>query len=192
MQSTKLFVLFAVLLALAPISAFGAGRAFGGAVYAMSNASEGNEIVVFDRDIHGGLTLADSYPTNGLGTGGQSIDPLASQGSLILSRNHRWLFAVNAGSDDISVFRVRRHSLDLVGNFESGGLFPVSLTLYRNLLYVLNAAVTPWWSPGESRPARISSWYSPWMKRACPVPRQPSRHRWAWFPSVSSLTGSDI
>ena len=56
MQSTKLFVLFAVLLALAPISAFGAGRAFGGAVYAMSNASEGNEIVVFDRDIHGGLT----------------------------------------------------------------------------------------------------------------------------------------
>lgn len=139
MQNTKLFVLFAVFLALAPMSAFGAGRAFGGAVYAMSNASEGNEIVVFDRDIHGGLTLADAYPTYGLGTGGQSIDPLASQGSLILSRNHRWLFAVNAGSDDISVFRVRRHSLDLVGNFDSGGRFPVSLTLYRNLLYVLNA-----------------------------------------------------
>ena len=138
MQSTKLFILFIVLLALTPLSAFGGGRAAGGAVYVMSNASEGNEIVVYDRDFHGRLTLADTYATAGLGTGG-GIDPLGSQGSLILSRNHRWLFAVNAGSDDISVFRVRRHSLVPVGNFDSGGQFPVSLTLHRNLLYVLNA-----------------------------------------------------
>jgi 6-phosphogluconolactonase (cycloisomerase 2 family) len=56
-----------------------------------------------------------------------------------LSANHRWLFAVNAGSDDVSVFRVRRHGLELIGYFESRGAFPTSLTVYHNLVYVLNA-----------------------------------------------------
>jgi 6-phosphogluconolactonase len=127
-----------VLLALAPVAAFGGYPPPAGAVYVMSNDAGGNQVIVFERDSHGRLTLADSYPTQGLGTGG-AIDPLASQGSLILSANHRWLIAVNAGSDDIAVFRVRKHRLDLVGNFASGGASPVSLALHRNLLYVLNA-----------------------------------------------------
>jgi 6-phosphogluconolactonase len=138
MQKTKRLIIFTVLLALVPLSAFGGGGPFGGAVYVMSNAPEGNTVIAFERDYHGRLTLADTYATAGFGTGG-NIDPLASQGSLILSRNHRWLFAVNAGSDDISVFRVLRNSLELIGSFDSGGQFPVSLTLHRNLLYVLNA-----------------------------------------------------
>lgn len=138
MQKTRLLVILTILLALIPLSASGGGLPFGGAVYVMSNAPEGNEIIVFQRDIHGSLTPAGAYATAGLGTGG-GIDPLASQGSLILSRNHRWLFAANAGSDDIAVFRVRRHSLELTDNYASGGQFPVSLTLHRNLLYVLNA-----------------------------------------------------
>jgi 6-phosphogluconolactonase len=138
MQRTKLFVILTAFMMLAPMGAFGGGRHFGGAVYAMSNSSDGNAIVVFQRDFHGRLTLADSYPTAGFGSG-DNIDPLGSQGSLILSRHHRWLFAVNAGSDDISVFRVKRHSLELTDRIYSGGQFPTSLTLYRNLLYVLNA-----------------------------------------------------
>jgi 6-phosphogluconolactonase len=138
MQKTKLLVIFAVLMALVPVSTFGDGKPFGGAVYVMSNAPEGNSVIAFERDFHGRLTFANEYATAGLGTGG-GIDPLASQGSLIISRNHRWLLAVNAGSDDISVFRVRRNYLELIGSFDSGGRFPVSLTLHRNLLYVLNA-----------------------------------------------------
>ena len=138
MNSKRYLVLLTVLLALVPVTAFGAGRPSAGAVYVMNNAPEGNEIVVFDRDFRGRLTLADSYATAGSGSGG-GIDPLASQGSLILSPNNRWLFAVNAGSDDISVFRVTRHGLELVGNFDSGGSFPASLALYHNLLYVLNS-----------------------------------------------------
>jgi 6-phosphogluconolactonase (cycloisomerase 2 family) len=138
MQRTKLFLIFTVFLLLAPMSALGGGRHFEGAVYAMSNSSQGNEIVVFQRHFNGRLTPAGSYPTAGYGSG-DGIDPLGSQGALIISRNYRWLLAVNAGSDDISVFRVRRHSLELKGTFDSGGQFPVSLTLYRNLLYVLNA-----------------------------------------------------
>lgn len=139
MNNKYFFVILTVLLALVPMAAFGGDQPSAGAVYVMSNAPDGNEVVVFERDLRGRLTLADSYATAGLGSGG-GIDPLGSQGALILSPNKRWLFAVNAGSDDISVFRVRRHALDLVGNFDSGGGFPVSLALYRNLLYVLNAA----------------------------------------------------
>ena len=49
------------------------------------------------------------------------------------------MIAVNAGSNDISIFRVRHHGLDLIDNVDSGGSFPTSVTLDRNLFYVLNA-----------------------------------------------------
>jgi 6-phosphogluconolactonase (cycloisomerase 2 family) len=74
-----------------------------------------------------------------VGSGGEGVDPLVSQESLILSPNKRWLLAVNAGSNSISVFRIRHDRLKLTGTFDSGGAFPVSLTLFHNLLYVLNA-----------------------------------------------------
>ena len=132
-----IFILIAIL-ALSPMVAFGKNSVSVGAVYVMSNDPAGNEIVAFDRNFRGKLKWANSYDTFGLGSG-DSIDPLGSQGALILSPNKRWLFAVNAGSDNISVFRVRRHGLKWIGNFDSGGQFPVSLAFYHNLLYVLNA-----------------------------------------------------
>jgi len=138
MNSKRFFVIFTVLLALVPMTAFGGNLLSAGAVYVMSNDPNGNQVVVFERNLRGRLTLSDSFATTGLGSGG-GIDPLGSQGALILSANQRWLIAVNAGSDTISVFRVGRHDLDLVGSFDSGGDFPVSLALHRNLLYVLNA-----------------------------------------------------
>jgi 6-phosphogluconolactonase (cycloisomerase 2 family) len=113
-----------------------------GAVYTMTNDLNGNEVVVFARDSSGLLTLMDAYPTGGLGSGG-SLDALGSQGSLVMSRNKRWLFAVNAGSNDISVFRILPQGLALAHTVGSGGDFPTSLTLYHNLLYVLNAGENP-------------------------------------------------
>jgi 6-phosphogluconolactonase (cycloisomerase 2 family) len=116
-----------------------------GAVYAMTNAANGNEIVVYDRDSKGHLSFAGQYPTGGLGTGGaapfEPVDALGSQGSLLLSKDNRLLFAVNAISNTISVFRVERHdnSLALIDQVDSGGDFPVSLTLHGDLLYVLNS-----------------------------------------------------
>lgn len=68
------------------------------AVYTMTNDPAGNEVVVFDRDNDGMLTMADSVATQGLGSGGV-FDPLVSQGSLIISDNGRWLIAVNAASN---------------------------------------------------------------------------------------------
>lgn len=111
-----------------------------GAVYAMTNDTGGNAIVVFDRDDDGSLTLNRSYSTRGLGGfAGEPADALGSEGALTLSQDGRWLYAANAGSDDISVFRVLPRGLLLVQKVPSGGAFPVSLTNYQDLLYVLNA-----------------------------------------------------
>jgi 6-phosphogluconolactonase len=113
-----------------------------GAVYTMTNDPAGNQIVMYDRDASGFLTNTGSIDTGGTGSGG-GLDPLASQGSLVLSSNGRWLLAVNAGSNDISVFRVWPSTLELVDTVPSGGEFPVSLTVSGNLVYVLNAGGDP-------------------------------------------------
>jgi 6-phosphogluconolactonase len=138
MRISRLFILLTVLLAISPMAAFGDSRPAVGAVYVMSNDPGSNEVIVFNRDFRGRLTLGESYATGGFGSGSGAA-PLGSQGALALSGNHRWLFTVNAGSDDISVFRVRRHGLELVGYYDSNGAFPTSLTVYHNLVYVLNA-----------------------------------------------------
>jgi 6-phosphogluconolactonase len=119
-----------------------------GAVYAMTNQPTGNAVTAFSRAPDGTLTLVGTFPTGGLGTGGPP-DPLRSQGSLILSgqepgarvgwRSNQLLFAVNAGSNEISVLAVERDRLTLICKASSGGVRPTSLTLHKNLLYVLNA-----------------------------------------------------
>src|SRR5437763_748930 len=70
-----------------------------GAVYVETNAAAGNAIAIFNRDNNGMLTTAGTVATGGLGTG----SGLGSQGALALSDDNGWLFAVNAGSNDISV-----------------------------------------------------------------------------------------
>jgi len=109
-----------------------------GTVYAMTNA-EDNEIVVYHRAADGMLTLAGTYATGGLGETTEPGDALGGSNPLILSPDNRWLFAVNAGSDTISVFQVDSDNLTFVQQIDSHGDLPVSLTLYKNLLYVLNA-----------------------------------------------------
>lgn len=105
------------------------------AVYTITNAAEGNEVAVFERSADGSLTFTASYPTGGLGSGAG----LGSQGSVVLRENGRRLFVVNAGSNQISVFAVRRDGLELLDVVDSGGEMPISLTLHGRILYVLNA-----------------------------------------------------
>ena len=63
---------------------------------------------------------------------------MKSQGSLMLTQDGKWLLAVNAGSNSISVFQVQNNGLNLVGTTASGGVFPVSLTISGNKVFVLN------------------------------------------------------
>ncbi len=107
-----------------------------GAVFTLSNEASGNSVLVYSRQADGSLTFKDAYPTGGLGTG----SGLGSQGAVALSRNGRWLFAVNAGSDQISVLALRPDGkLVLTDVVDSGGSQPVSLTVEESTLYVLNA-----------------------------------------------------
>jgi 6-phosphogluconolactonase (cycloisomerase 2 family) len=101
----------------------------------MDNSASGNHVLAYNRAADGGLSFLGEFATGGLGTGAG----LGNQGALILSRSGRWLFACNAGSDEISVFRVMPQGLQLTDTVSSGGRRPISLTVHRNLVYVLNA-----------------------------------------------------
>ena len=114
---------------------------FGGAVFVQTDNTAGNQVVAYQRAADGTLTQAGTYPTGGLGgvLAGSVVDHLASQGSLQYDALHSLLFAVNAGSDTVSVFSVQGDRLALRQVVASGGSFPVSIALRGNLLYVLNA-----------------------------------------------------
>ena len=117
----------------------GDGRGVGaGAVFVSTNAVSGNEVKAFRRAPDGALTPVGAFATGGTGVGGVG-DPLTSQGAEALSPDHRLLFVVNAGSNDVSVFRVSEAGLKLVDRESSGGTFPVSIAATENALYVLNA-----------------------------------------------------
>lgn len=109
-----------------------------GMVFSMTN-NINNSIVAFRRNSQGVLYCLDVYMTDGNGTGVQIVDPLGSQGSVILSHDGRFLFVVNAGNNSISSFYVCHNGLILVDVVPSGGIFPNSLATFGNLLYVTNA-----------------------------------------------------
>ena len=107
-----------------------------GAVFAMTNATDDNRIITYRRAADGALTRVGSISTRGKGIG----TDLDSQGGLRLSDDHRFLYAVNAGSDDISVFSVAGANLRFLQKVAAGDL-PISLTLHADLLYVLDGSV---------------------------------------------------
>lgn len=109
-----------------------------GAVFVMTNAADKNEVISYKRLPDGSLTAARRFATGGRGSGG-TTDPLGSQGSLTLTQDHSFLLAVNAGSGEISVFRVAGALLVLVDKISCGGAEPVSLAERNNLVYVANA-----------------------------------------------------
>ncbi|HEY7025716.1 MAG TPA: beta-propeller fold lactonase family protein [Candidatus Limnocylindrales bacterium] len=106
-----------------------------GAVFTLSNSPAGNRVLVWERAPNGALLAVGAVSTGGTGTGAG----LGSQGALALSGNHRWLYAVNPGSDEVSVFRVYGTHLQLMEVAPSGGDMPISITAHGELVYVLNA-----------------------------------------------------
>jgi 6-phosphogluconolactonase (cycloisomerase 2 family) len=117
---------------------------FGGAshaVFVQTDNPSGNQIVAYHRASDGVLSQAGTYNTGGLGgvLGGSVVDHLASQGSLSYDPGHSLLYAVNAGSDTVSVFAVNGDRLALRQVLSSGGSFPVSVAVHGDVVYVLNA-----------------------------------------------------
>jgi 6-phosphogluconolactonase (cycloisomerase 2 family) len=110
-------------------------------VFVQNQAVTGNTVFAYDRATDGTLTLAGSYATGGVGgaLAGAVVDRTASQGSLVADRANDELYAVNAGSDTVSVFGVDGDQLTLRQVIDSGGSFPVSVTTRGDAVYVLDA-----------------------------------------------------
>src|SRR5215471_15760488 len=111
-----------------------------GHVYVNDNTAGTNTIGAFDRHADGTLTpeAGSPFAAGGAGTGAG----LASQDALQISPDGRFLIAADAGSNQISVLRIRGNgSLRLVtgGVVPSGGVLPVSIAIHGDLVYVANS-----------------------------------------------------
>ena len=163
-------------------------------VFVQTDNTAGNQIAAYDRSNSGSLSLAGTYNTGGLGgvLNGSQVDHLASQGSLVYSQTAGSLYAVNAGSNTISVFSVLGDHLSLRQLVSSGGVFPVSVAVHGDLVYVLNSGergkcsglLVTLWSPVPT-PRLVSQ---PGLDN--PHGRQPVHpHAWAsrlyarWYPA---------
>ena len=118
----------------------GFGRGPDHVVFVQTDNPSGNTVVAYDRSSAGQLTQAGTYPTGGLGgiLAGSVVDHTASQGSLAFDSRHNLLYAVNAGSNTVSVFAVSGDKLSLIQVVPSGGTFPVSVAVSGDVVYVLN------------------------------------------------------
>ncbi|MGI8665066.1 MAG: lactonase family protein [Jatrophihabitans sp.] len=110
-----------------------------GHAYVNDNTVGTNTVAAFDRHADGSLTPTPGSPfaIGGAGAGAG----LGSQGSIQASPDHRFLLAVDAGSNQISVLRVGGGGVPtLVGApVSSGGVKPVSIAINRfGLVYVAN------------------------------------------------------
>ena len=128
----------AVLFALGALTAFAqpavAAAPPAGHVYVQTNEAGGNRVVAFARASDGTLTREQA-----IGTGGSGIAPtgLGSQASLAITSDGDHLLAVNAGSDDVSLFEIHADGLELA-DVTGVGDRPVSVAVRGSQLYVLD------------------------------------------------------
>jgi 6-phosphogluconolactonase len=113
-----------------------------GYVYVLDNTPKINTISTLKQTANGTLTFERTTPIGGQGSG----STLHSQGSLQISADRHWLFAVDAGSNQISAIAIGKDgTLTPKSVVSSGGVDPVSLTSTSNYLYAVNDgdATTP-------------------------------------------------
>ncbi len=113
-----------------------------GHAYVNDNTATANTVAGFDRHADGSLTPipGSPFPTGGVGSGAG----LASQGAIQLSSDGRYLLAVDAASNQISVLRLGFGGVPqpVGAPVSSGGSDPVSIAVSGNLVYVANAGAS--------------------------------------------------
>lgn len=127
-------------------SAVGIPSTAGGAsptVFVQTDNPAGNQVIALAQQRDGQLSKSEVVSTGGLG-GIEAATPagfggLASAGSLTYDPEHHLLFAVNAGSDTISVLSAEGSHVRLDQVLSSRGEFPNSIAVRGNLVYVANA-----------------------------------------------------
>lgn len=115
-----------------------------GHVYVDNNVNGPNTVSAFNRNADGSLTLSPGSPFS---IGGQGVGHgLSSQGPIQLSADGRYLLAADAGSNQVSVLRIKADGplRPVEGSpVSSGGISPVSIAVHGNLVYVANNGGTP-------------------------------------------------
>jgi 6-phosphogluconolactonase (cycloisomerase 2 family) len=111
-----------------------------GRLYVDDNTAGRNTIAAFDRHADGSLTPlpGSPFPAGGAGTG----TGIGSQGALQRSSDGKYLLAADAGSNEISVLRIKHDGgLRPVADspVASNGVEPVSIAVHGRLVYVANA-----------------------------------------------------
>jgi 6-phosphogluconolactonase (cycloisomerase 2 family) len=124
-----------------PASATTPGHQHGAPVFIQTDNTTANTVVAYDSDSSGRLTQSGTYRTGGVGgvLTGSVVDHTASQGSLAYDKAAGLLYAVNAGSNTITVFAVHGDQLQRRQVISSDGTFPVSVAVHGHTVYVLNA-----------------------------------------------------
>jgi 6-phosphogluconolactonase (cycloisomerase 2 family) len=102
-------------------------------IYVQTNDAERNAVVAFDRAADGKLTALGEFDTGGRGSG---TPHLASQCSVVVNDDR--LLVTNAGSDELSLFRVTDDGLELQTCVPTAGSHPTSVAVHGDLAYVLN------------------------------------------------------
>ncbi len=153
MKLPRLVILLALALAGAAVASGSAASAdpffFGhhasfvvGHAYVNDNTAVSNTVAGFDRHADGSLTPipGSPFPAAGAGSGAG----LASQGAIQLSSDGRYLLAVDAASNEISVLRLGFTGVPqpVGAPVSSGGSDPVSIAVAGNLVYVANASAS--------------------------------------------------
>jgi 6-phosphogluconolactonase len=105
-----------------------------GALYVGSNSQSANTVLRFNRFSDGRIEPAGEFSTGGQGSGAG----LGNAGGVVFTQDERFVLAVNAGSNDISVLGVKEDGLYLVDRKPSGGPHPISVTENHGIVYVLN------------------------------------------------------
>lgn len=127
--------LAAIIMAVLSANALADADDYAGAtLYTQSNDASQNAIYSYQLDSWGQMVNQQTFATGGKGAGAG----LGNQGALALSHDHKFLFAINAGSNDISVFRVGKNRLTLLDTALESGITPVSITVHDNIVYVVN------------------------------------------------------
>jgi 6-phosphogluconolactonase (cycloisomerase 2 family) len=116
-----------------------ASDAVAGHVYVNDNTAGVNTVAAFDRLADGTLTPVHGSPFAAGGAGTGTI--VGSQGSLQVTANGSFLVAVDAGSNQLSVLRIRPDGSlrPAEGSpVSSGGIEPMSVAVHGSLVYVAN------------------------------------------------------
>lgn len=107
------------------------------ALYVLTNEAGTNAVRSYTRDSSGGLSFFQETPTGGSGTG---MELESSGNAIVFDPLTELLFAVNPGSNSLTVFLVETDgSLRQLDTANSGGVKPISLAVNYDTVYALNA-----------------------------------------------------